>query len=329
MHKQKLRLFSYIVMVYMLLAFTWWALLLLSKNKEILRAKADLLKSEMLAAGHIIPQGEFEKTGQYQALLREYQRQERMVFGEASVFVLTLVAGMWFIHGSYHREVSASQQQRNFLLAITHELKSPIASIQLVLETFLKRDLPKDKADHLAKTALKENERLHRLVENLLLSAKLETAYRPHFEEVNLDEMLQDLLAKAANRHPQAVLNYEAADNFPLIKVDPSSMALLVNNLVDNAVKYSDGKPEIDVRLDARPSFAVLTIADRGIGVPDAEKKNIFNKFYRIGNEETRKTKGTGLGLFIVNQIVKAHKGRIQVLDNQPKGTVFKIELPM
>jgi signal transduction histidine kinase len=310
----RLRLLSYIIMAYMLMAFAWWSLLLFTKNKDAFYAKRDLMKIGMIAEGRIKNDAEFERTVDYQELAEKYQGQERMIFGEATMFVLTLLAGIWFINQGYQKEVKANQQRRNFLLSITHELKSPIASIRLVLETMLRRDLPKEKTKQLTTTALRENERLHELVENLLLSAKLETAYQPHFEELNL-----------ADRYPEAGIALEKHDNFPLVKMDKQGIISVATNLLENAIKYADGRPEIEVRLSQEKNNVTLEFADNGPGIPDNEKKRIFEKFYRIGSEETRKTKGTGLGLFIVQQVVKAHGGRLQVLDNQPKGTVFKI----
>ena len=329
MQNQKLRLFSYIVMAYMLLAFTWWALLLFTKNRDAFKAKQELAQLVMAAEGKIKSNNEFVNTAKYEELSNAYRRQEQMIFGEASVFVLTLVAGIWFIHKSYHRQVQANQQQRNFLLAITHELKSPIASIQLVLETLMKRDLPKEKSNQLMGTALKENERLLQLVENLLLTAKLETAFQPNFEEINLEELVEELLVKAKNRHPKAQFHFEKKGILPLLKLDRASIVLLFNNLVDNAVKYSENTPEINIGLEADQKNVTMTIADQGVGIPQSERKKVFEKFYRVGSEETRRTKGTGLGLFIVHQIVKAHKGQIKILENKPQGTVFKIDFLM
>ncbi|MBI5914398.1 MAG: GHKL domain-containing protein [Bacteroidetes bacterium] len=325
MSNLRLRLLSYIIMAYMLMAFAWWSLLLFTKNKDAFYAKRDLMEIRMIAEGLVKNDGEFEQMADYQELLTKYKRQERMIFGEACVFVITLLTGVWFINQAYFREVRANQQRRNFLLSITHELKSPIASIRLVLETLLRRELPKDKANQLATSALKENERLYELVENLLLSAKLETAYQPHFEQLNLAELLEDLMAKLADRHPEATIALEKNDDFPTVKLDKQGIISIANNLLENAIKYADGPPEIEVRLSSSEKTVVMEFADKGTGIPDSEKKRIFDKFYRIGSEETRQTKGTGLGLYIVQQIVKAHNGRIQVLDNQPKGTVFKI----
>ncbi|MFQ5486260.1 MAG: hypothetical protein ACE5DO_13125, partial [Desulfobacterales bacterium] len=125
----------------MFLAFTWWAVLLFANNRATFSAKSDLLKMNMMANGRIKNEVEFEQTKTYKNLKRKYISQERMIFGEALVFVVTLFAGLWFINKSYHREVVSSLQRRNFLLSITHELKSPIASIRLILETMVKRDL--------------------------------------------------------------------------------------------------------------------------------------------------------------------------------------------
>jgi signal transduction histidine kinase len=325
----QLRLLSYVVMAYMLLAFTWWTLLLFTKNLDAFHAKSELMKIGMVAEGRVTNNQEFEQTIDYQELTGKYKRQEYMIFGEAAVFVITLLTGLWFINHGYSREVNANQQRRNFLLSITHELKSPIASIRLVLETLMKRELPKEKTAHLVNSALKENERLHELVEKLLLSAKLDTAYQPHFEEINLAELLEDLMAKLADRHPEANIALDKPDNFPSTRLDRSGMTSIATNLLENAIKYAEEQPVIEVKLRAGDKKITVEFADQGSGIPDKEKKRIFEKFYRIGSEETRKTKGTGLGLFIVQQIVKAHNGQIEVLDNSPKGTIFKIEIPI
>lgn len=283
----------------------------------------------MIAEGRVTSQVQFEQTADYQELVKKYRRQEWMIFGEAFMFVITLLTGLWFINRGYFREVKANQQGRNFLLSITHELKSPIASIRLVLETIIKRELSKEKSDRLAASALKENERLLELVENLLLSAKLEAAYQPNFELLNLRERLDELVVKIAGKYPEASIRVHAADSFPqYIKMDKSGFISVATNLLENAIKYSQPPAEIEVHLITSDGKVVLDFADKGHGIPDQEKKRIFDKFYRIGSEETRETKGTGLGLYIVQQIVKAHNGHIIVRDNKPNGTVFSVELP-
>lgn len=308
------------------MAFAWWALLLFTKNRDAFHAKRELMQIGMVAEGRVKSTAEFEQMADYQELAAKYKRQEYMIFGEAMVFVLTLLAGIWFINQGYQKEVLANQQRRNFLLSITHELKSPIASIRLVLETLLRRkELPKEKSEQLANSALRENERLQELVENLLLSAKLESAYQPFFEEINLVELLKDIIAKLAERHPNAQISLEMAEGLPLVKMDKQGMISIATNLLENAIKYANDLPKIVVSARYKGGQLTMDFADNGPGIPEKEKKRIFEKFYRIGSEETRQTKGTGLGLFIVAQVVKAHDGHIQVLDNQPNGTIFRI----
>jgi signal transduction histidine kinase len=106
-------------------------------------------------------------------------------------------------------------------------------------------------------------------------------------------------------------------------------LRMAVNNLIENAVKYSPSPNPIDITLARSNSESVIRVSDQGAGVPDSEKKKIFNKFYRAGNEETRRAKGTGLGLYITSKIVSQHKGRIIVKDNTPSGSIFEITLPL
>ena len=158
-------------------------------------------------------------------------------------------------------------------------------------------------------SALRENERLHELVENLLLSAKLEAAYQPFFEEINLADLLKENMTKISERHPDARIILDGADEFPMVKMDRQGMISVATNLLENAIKYANDRPEIEIKLRYKEGQVTMDFADNGPGIPDKEKKRIFEKFYRIGSEETRQTKGTGLGLFIVEQVVKAHKG--------------------
>lgn len=325
----RLRLLSYIVIAYMLLAFSWWSVLLFTKNKDAFYAKRDLIMIGMIAEGIVENEAQFYKTSKYQLLRSEYKRQEMMIFGEATVFVITLIIGIWLINRGYNREMEAAQQRRNFLLSITHELKSPIASIKLILETFLKRNLKPEQREKFTESALEETERLHTLVNDLLLSAKLETTYQPNFESLNLSELIERLIEKLSTKYPKAKFRFQKNDDIPTFQAERLGMTSVVLNLLENAVKYSNEEPQIVIDLSCSNEMINLNIADQGIGISDKEKKKVFEKFYRIGNEDTRRTKGTGLGLHIVNQIVIAHEGKILIEDNEPQGTIFKIELPI
>ena len=313
----------------MLLAFSWWSVLLFTKNRDAFYAKRDLMKIGMIAEGVVKNDHEFHHTVNYQELYKEYKRQEWMIFGEATVFVITLIIGIWLINRGYNREMLAAMQRRNFLLSITHELKSPIASIKLVLETFIKRNLKPELTKKLTESALEETERLNNLVNDLLLSAKLDVAYQPNFEPLNLSNLVDDLVERLIAKYPNVQFDFEKKTDIPTIEADKLGMTSVALNLLENAVKYSNEDAEIHVEMGLESGIINFEVADNGIGISDKEKKRIFDKFYRVGNEDTRTTKGTGLGLFIVKQIVEAHKGTISVRDNTPKGTRFQIELPV
>ncbi len=323
-----LRLLSNIVIAYMLLAFAWWSILLFVKNRDAYQAKRDKERLVMIAQGVVRSDAEYYQTERYRQLTREYKRQEYMILGESIVFVISLVIGIWLINRGYNKAMNAARQQRNFLLSITHELKSPIASIRLVLETIIKRELTKEQSDKLNSNALKELERLNGLVNDLLLSARLESAYQLNLEPLHLGQLLNEIIEELKTKYSEVDFSFEQTEGAVEINGDKTGLTSVAINLLENAVKYSGKKATISVKLDSDEEKVWFTVADNGMGIDDKEKKLIFEKFYRVGNEDTRKTKGTGLGLYIVNQIIKAHKGSIEVVDNHPQGAVFIITLP-
>lgn len=326
----RLRVLSYIVIAYMLMAFTWWSVLLWKTLDDAFRAKRSFLRIEMIAEGKIRTDLDFYQSAEYRELEEQYTRQQMMVAGEGLFFVISLVAGVWLINRGYNKEVEATRQSRNFLLSITHELKSPIASIKLVLETFRKQweKLGPQQAEKLTNSGLREADRLNILVNDLLLSAKLETAYQIHQDRFDLDELLAELIQKMEDKYPKANFVYRNELSDTQIEADKMSLTSVFINLLENAVKYTKGKQLIQLAAAEKDGKIKVEIADNGIGISDQEKGRIFEKFYRVGSEDTRTTKGTGLGLFIVKEIVKAHAGRISVRDNEPQGTIFSITLP-
>lgn len=313
----------------MLTAIAWWSILLFTKNRDAFQGRAGESKVLMIADGKIKTDAEFLETTFYKDLKKKYERQEWMILGESLVFVISLIIGVYLINRGYNREIDAAQQRRNFLLSITHELKSPIASIKLVLETFIKRELNGEQINQFSENALKETDRLNDLVNDLLLAAKVETAYTPHLETIDLKQFLGEIIERLQNKYPAVAFDFRKPATEMFIQADKTGLTSVAVNLLENAVKYSTENPEISTVLRQSDKGAIrLEIADNGIGIPNKEKSKIFERFYRVGNEDTRKTKGTGLGLYIVNQIVLAHKGNIQVMNNRPQGTIFSISLP-
>ncbi len=312
---------------YILLAFGWWSMLLMRKNEEAKQANIELLKLDMQMKNKFTDAENFEKSVEYQRVIEKYQRQARMVWGEGSVLFLGLLVGFWMIQRSLQKEVNLNNQRRNFLLSVTHELKSPIASIRLILQTFQRRKLDETQQTKFLNAAVVEADRLHELVDNLLLSSRLENHYEQSVEEINIAQMIEELIEKCRIKFPRAHFNF-IKNEVPILRGDKQGLVSLFTNLLENAAKYSDEHAEITVKQSYAANKFLFEVADNGIGIPTTEKRKVFEKFYRVGSEMTRRTKGTGLGLYIVAQIVKLHHGLISIADNTPKGTVFKITLP-
>lgn len=249
-----------------------------------------------------------------------------MVLGEGSVFFLLLVFGIIKTRNSFKKEVLLANQQKNFLLSVTHELKSPIASVKLYLQTLLKRKLDEEKREEIVLRSIAETDRLHSLVENLLLATKIDKSdYNLYFEDLNLSEYLNQSLDKLMSGGGVGINLKKDIDTDLYIKADRIAMDSIIHNLFENAVKYSNDDPTLEVKLKKKDGNILMSFADNGPGIDDKEKIKVFDKFYRIGNEDTRKTKGTGLGLYIVKRMVERHKGGISVDNNKPNGTVFEI----
>ena len=254
-----------------------------------------------------------------------------MIIGEALVFFIILFFGSYKIHAGLRRDAEISNQQRNFLLSITHELKSPIAGIKLSLQTLYNRQLERTPQLRLLSNSIKDTERLQNLVENILLAAKLETDQGNLLvnDEINLSNLIEDTVQKFSTNFNLSDRIVTSISSDIYVHGDAIALVSMITNLLENAVKYSAAQVPIQVSLQYSVNkMAQIVVADQGIGIADTEKKKIFTKFYRIGNEDTRKTKGTGLGLFIIKQLVELHHGSIEVTDNTPNGTIFTIELP-
>ena len=325
---RRLRVLSLAIIGYMLLAFAWWSVLLFTKNRDAFHAKRDLLEVGMAAEQLIDSKAGFYATPQYRALEASYRKQERMIFGEALVFIITLVLGVYLINRSYRKEVDSARQQRNFLLSITHELKSPLAGIRLALETFKRRALREDQRARLTESALGETTRLTTLVEDLLLSAKLDTKYEPNREPIDLLALAREWIERMRVKYPEIEFQLRVEGDEFNVLADAYGISSVMSNLLENAVKYIGDGSRVELVLCERGDDMSFEVRDDGLGIPDVEKERVLEKFYRVGNEDTRSTKGTGLGLYIVKEVVAAHEGTVTLRDNEPKGTVFEVCLP-
>jgi signal transduction histidine kinase len=318
---------TYLVMGYMLMAFIWWAVHLWRQNDRLFATEMELLEARFDVAKRGVNVTELHATKEYADMLDRYERRRRMVLAEGIFFSGCLLFGLWLIQRSVKREVALAKQRRNFMLSITHELKSPIAAIRLVFETLGKRELDREKQGKLCANGMRDADRLHNLVEDLLLAARLEDNWRPFPEPVDLQALARDISDGLKLRFPEANIQIAIPDDFPPAPVDRSGVTAVLQNLLENAVKYSPAGAPVILQAQKRPGGFRLTVSDLGYGIPENERRAVFEKFYRIGNEETRQTTGTGLGLYIVRQVVLAHQGAIRVEDNLPQGTRFVVEL--
>jgi K+-sensing histidine kinase KdpD len=223
------------------------------------------------------------------------------------------------------RQFIISEQQQNFMMAITHELKTPIAIMKLNLETLQRHKLDESKQQKLFQMTLQETERLNTLANNILISSQLEDGgYNLSKEEQDLSSLASECVQEYRNRFPGYTWNVEI-ENDLTIYGDTLLLQIMINNLLDNALKYSPKESTIGFRLRKQSHAIHLHVTDEGPGIPDDEKKKIFRRFYRIGNEAIRKTKGTGLGLYLCKRIAADHNAEILVKDNEGPGCDFVI----
>ncbi len=316
------------VLTYMVLAFAWWAIALWRENDRIFSLSLQALEMKYNRQAQGINLTALRHTAEYRALEARHRKHRRMILSEGIFFTLCLGFGLWVINRAAWRELDLARQRRNFMLSITHELKSPIAAMRLALETLQRRELQREQVEKLCAHGVRNAARLQSLVDDLLLAARLESDWQPQIERVYVREVIDACIANTHMRFPSACITVDIPPDFPPIQADAQGFTSVVQNLLDNALKYSELGSTVHISVGPAVGYQMyLRVADQGIGIPDAEKGAIFEKFYRVGNEEVRRSAGAGLGLYIVKQVVHLHKGTITVSDNVPKGTVFTVML--
>ncbi len=302
------------LLLYMIAALSWWFIALEKQNKEISTIRLQELKKDdpaYFAKAVQIGEAKNRKTSQY--------------IGEGMTFLALVVLGALFVFRTARKQIRFVQQQQNFMMAVTHELKTPIAVTRLNLETLQRRKLDEEKQEQLISNSLQETNRLNALCNNMLLAAQLESGVDFTTQpELNFTDLVEGCIDDFKNRFPNREIKEEIEEGVYL-KGEDLLLQMLVNNLVENAMKYSLPASAITVKLAASDDEVLLAVTDEGSGIPDTERKKIFNKFYRIGNENTRSAKGTGLGLYLCAKIAERHNGSISVTHNQPQGSIFTV----
>ena len=260
----------------------------------------------------------------YQEKLLDINRQQHLkttqYIGEGSAFLLVILIAAIILYQAVRRQLKIQQQQQNLMMAITHELKTPIAVTKLNLETLQKHQLDPARQQQIIRSAISETNRLNTLTNNILVSAQLEAGrYLLAKDDLDLSLLAEAALADFQHRFPAISWTIRIEPGLRVVG-DGLLLQILVNNLVENAIKYSPPNGAITVVLDRALGRVRILVADQGPGIAAAEKKKVFQKFYRIGSEETRTTQGTGLGLYLCKKIAADHQARISITDNERAG---------
>ncbi len=249
---------------------------------------------------------------------------------EGILLLVVILAGVYVIFIYWRRQLSLNREQKNFISQVTHELKSPVASIQLHLETIKRHHPAAHQLDNFVDTMLTDTERLNGLINKMLTANRLEqTRWRLALHPHNLSQFLTNYLDQWSNSQPDNIELTRAIDDNIFVNIEPDAFVMVLRNLLENAVLYSDTPVRIHVKLNAAQGKCNLLVRDHGRGISTSEQHKVFRLFYRLHREDSH-IKGSGLGLFIVRALIKRHKGKISLSSTgSNQGTTFHIVLPL
>ena len=300
----------YILVVYVLVQFLWWAYHMAEQSKEIIEQHLALPNLDAATVESL-----------HKSLIAKYY----MIGGEGSVFLIIMVVGILQVRKAFNKESELVARQKTFLHSVTHEFKSPVASLCLQIETLLKRNLSVEQQQQALGNALEDTDRLDQLLEKILVAARIDTRELPLYpEKLNLSVKVQDTITKLLRSHPNRDIK-ENLQKDVYVHIDPWACNSILNNLLENALIYSPKEEPIEVEVKQEGNKVVFSVKDHGPGIPMHERRKIFQKFYRMSTSTGYK--GTGLGLYLVDYFIQKHNGTIIVKENNPKGSIFEVVL--
>lgn len=310
-----------ILFVYIVSAVVFWGYSLQRQSREIYRLQQENLQLQTAKT-------DAQRKAESLHIVDMQTRRRKQYLGEGAFNLGIILLGSAVVLWAYYRQQQLNRLQQNFMLSVTHELKTPLAGIKLNLQTLQKRQLEPDMQQKLLRSSVEESDRLNDLCSNIITATQLEDRQQALYsDDVQVSSILHELIDEQVRRYPGFNVEKRISNNDPIRKGDHFLWRLLLSNLIENARKYSPLNAPVIISLAEEANRWVIRIADQGQGIPDEEKKRIFTKFYRMGDEKTRITKGTGLGLYIVKKIVDLYKYDIAVKNNSPQGTTFEIVL--
>lgn len=290
--RRQTALFVYLLAFYVLLQFAWWAYHIIDLT-SLLNSHPDYIR-----------------------------KRTWMILGEGAVFFSIVLFAIYQIRKSILKDIELSRQQKNFLLAVTHELKTPIASVKLYLQTLKRHQLDDAKRNEIATNALTENDRLQQIIDNILSVSQLENrTFQLHKECVTIKQAL-DTAFTAARMQNACEIEVQCPDNLNF-QLDKNAFHSVLSNLLENALKYAGDFPRISIQCSGNDKHLTVVFEDNGPGVPAEKLDIIFQRFARLGHEETRSSKGVGLGLYIVKELVRAMNGEIKAENVNSGGLRF------
>ena len=293
-------------------------------NKQITEV-AELRKSDLLEGTAC---QENDSSGCLKALEKnanDLRREQTMIATEGFVFLSLLIAGLVMVRNTYVKERKLNLQQKNFILSVSHELKTPLAAMRLSTETLKKRELTKEQTERVLSANMEEIDRLTGLLDKVFVTTKLDQeSYTLEFASIDLSNLISGL-ASRFQEIKQVKLLTDIEEDIRVVS-DSQVLEIVVMNLLDNAVKYGMGK-DITVHLCQQGNNGILKVIDQGLGIPDAEKKEVFQRFYRLEDEEYKGVEGTGLGLFIVKELLTKIDSTVSIANNSPSGSVINVEV--
>lgn len=302
------------VLLYIIVALAYWFISLQQQNNRM----TDLLLNELKYNGP----GYDKKADE---ILDFKKRKTTQYISEGATFLILILIGAVFVYRATRRQLTLSHQQQNFMMAVTHELKTPIAVARLNLETLQKRRLEEQQQQKLINITLQEVSRLNSLCNNILLASQLDAGeYKISKNAVNVSQLAKRVYNDFSVRNPNRTISGNFEEDL-YITGEELLLEMMMSNLIENAFKYSPKDSPVDINLYKDRKGIHFRVKDEGPGIAEEERNKIFDKFYRVGNEATRTTKGTGLGLYLCKQIAKDHNADITVEDNEVKGSVFTV----